>query len=128
MEADESRRLSPQQQTALKHRLMRASITQADQAADMTRQVVSECAGEGQRGHPRAVLTPNLFLPEHKEVRIVSAGEKTASHAECGKAQITGSRRMVGIKVTVSFRSKAGLVGVNQLVQKGRQKACSFHG
>ena len=42
MEADESRRLSPQQQTALMQLLMGASITEAAQAAGVTRQTVSE--------------------------------------------------------------------------------------
>ena len=42
MPPDDSRRLSPQQQTALKCLLMGASITQAAQAASVTRQTVSE--------------------------------------------------------------------------------------
>ena len=42
MTPDEFRRLSPQQQTALKQLLMGASITEAAQAAGVTRQTVSE--------------------------------------------------------------------------------------
>ena len=42
MPPDESRRLNPQQQTALKQLLMGASITEAAQAAGVTRQTVSE--------------------------------------------------------------------------------------
>ena len=42
MPPDDSRRLSPQQQTALKQLLIGASITQAAQAAGVTRQTVSE--------------------------------------------------------------------------------------
>jgi hypothetical protein len=42
MAPDEFRRLRPQQQTALKQLLMGASITEAAQAASLTRQTVSE--------------------------------------------------------------------------------------
>ena len=42
MTPDDSRRLSPQQQTALKQLLVGASITGAAQAAGVTRQTVSE--------------------------------------------------------------------------------------
>ena len=42
MPPDESRRLSPQQQTALKQLLMGASITEAAQATGVSRQTVSE--------------------------------------------------------------------------------------
>jgi hypothetical protein len=42
MPPDEPRRLSPQQQAALKQLLMGASITKAAQAAGVTRQTVSE--------------------------------------------------------------------------------------